>query len=30
MTKGLSMGRDLTKQQIRCVQGSKLIKRFGG
>ena len=30
MTKGLSMGRDLTKQQIRSVQGSKLVKRFGG
>ncbi|MBR0697043.1 hypothetical protein [Bradyrhizobium lablabi] len=29
MTKGLSMGRDLTNQQIGSVKGSKLVKRFG-
>jgi hypothetical protein len=30
MTKGLSMGRDLTDKQIGRVKGSKLVKRFGG
>ena len=30
MTKGLTMGTDLTKQQIQSVKGSKLVKRFGG
>lgn len=29
MTKGLTMGTDLTKQQIQSVKGSKLVKRFG-
>jgi len=30
MTKGLSMGRDLTDKQIGKVKGSKLVKRFDG
>ena len=30
MTKGLSMGKDLTDKQISSVKGSKLVKRFGG
>jgi hypothetical protein len=30
MTKGLSMGRDLTDKQIGKVKGSKLVKKFGG
>ncbi|MBR0843361.1 hypothetical protein JQ607_24455 [Bradyrhizobium liaoningense] len=30
MTKGLSVGSDLTKQQIETARGSKLVKRFGG
>ena len=30
MTKGLSMGRDLTDKQIGRVKGSKLVKQFGG
>jgi len=30
MTKGLSIGRDLTDEQIGRVKGSKLVKRFGG
>jgi hypothetical protein len=30
MTKGLSLGRDLTDKQIGKVKGSKLVKRFGG
>jgi hypothetical protein len=30
MTKGLSMGRDLTDKQIGRVKGSKLVERFGG
>jgi hypothetical protein len=30
MTKGLSMGRDLTAKQIGRVKASKLVKRFGG
>jgi hypothetical protein len=30
MTKGLSMGRDLTDKQIGRVMGSKLVKQFGG
>jgi hypothetical protein len=30
MTKGLSMGSDLTDKQIGKVKGSKLVKRFGG
>lgn len=30
MTKGLSVGGDLTKQQIETAKGSKLVKRFGG
>jgi hypothetical protein len=30
MTKGLSMGGDLTNKQIGKVKGSKLVKRFGG
>ena len=30
MTKGLSMGRDLTDKQIGRVKGSKLVKRFSG
>jgi hypothetical protein len=30
MTKGLSMGGDLTNKQIGRVKGSKLVKRFGG
>jgi hypothetical protein len=30
MTKGLSMGKDLTRNQIGKVQGSKLVKRFNG
>ena len=30
MTKALTMGTDLTKQQIQSVKGSKLVKRFGG
>jgi Metallo-peptidase family M12B Reprolysin-like len=30
MTKGLSMGRDLTDKQIGRVKGSKLVKRFDG
>jgi hypothetical protein len=30
MTKGLSVGTDLTKNQIGKVKGSKLVKRFGG
>ena len=30
MTKGLSMGRDLTEKQIGKVKGSKLVKQFGG
>jgi hypothetical protein len=30
MTKGLSVGRDLTAAQIAKVKGSKLVKRFGG
>ena len=30
MTKGLSMGRDLTEKQIGRVRDSKLLKRFSG
>ncbi|MCC8944346.1 hypothetical protein H8A97_04300 [Bradyrhizobium sp. Arg62] len=30
MTKGLSVGSDLTGQQISTAKGSKLVKRFGG
>jgi hypothetical protein len=30
MTKGLTMGTDLTAKQISSVKGSKLVKRFGG
>ena len=30
MTKGLSLGSDLTSQQISTAKGSKLVKRFGG
>ena len=30
MTKGLSVGTDLTTKQIGRVKGSKLVKRFGG
>jgi hypothetical protein len=30
MTKGLSVGTDLTNKQIGKVKGSKLVKRFGG
>jgi hypothetical protein len=30
MTKGLSMGRDLTDKQIGRVKGSKLVNQFGG
>ena len=30
MRKDLTMGTDLTKQQIQSVKGSKLVKRFGG
>jgi hypothetical protein len=30
MTKGLSMGRDLTDKQIGKVKASKLVTRFGG
>jgi hypothetical protein len=30
MTKGLSMGRDLTSKQIGKVKGSKLVSRFAG
>ena len=30
MTRGLSMGRDLTDKQIARVKTSKLVKRFGG
>jgi hypothetical protein len=30
MTKGLSVGADLTDQQIRTAKASKLVKRFGG
>ncbi|WFU44326.1 hypothetical protein QA640_18895 [Bradyrhizobium sp. CB82] len=30
MTKGLSVGSDLTDQQIATAKGSKLVKRFGG
>lgn len=30
MTKGLSLGRDLTAKQINQAKGSKLVKRFGG
>jgi hypothetical protein len=30
MTKGLSVGSDLTDQQIRTAKSSKLVKRFGG
>lgn len=30
MTKGLSVGSDLTKQQIATAKDSKLVKRFGG
>ncbi len=30
MTKGLSMGKDLTDKQIGRAKGSKLVKRFDG
>ena len=30
MTKGLSVGADLTDQQVRTAKASKLVKRFGG
>ena len=30
MTKGLSVGSELTGQQIETAKGSKLVKRFGG
>ena len=30
MTKGLSVGSNLTKQQVETAKGSKLVKRFGG
>lgn len=30
MTKGLSVGSDLTDRQIRSAKGSRLVKRFGG
>ncbi len=30
MAKGLSVGSDLTKQQIETAKGSRLVKRFGG
>jgi hypothetical protein len=29
MTKGLSMGKDLTADQINRAKSSKLVKRFG-